>query len=69
MRKKWILLCVLMGVLLVAVVTPALGKTKIIDPPGLSCNPRDVQRYDKVVTCGRSGNTNVIDPIHICSCR
>lgn len=69
MWKKWIVLCLLVGVLLVAVVTPVVGKTRIIDPPGLDRNPRDVQMYDMAIPCGRSGNTNVIDPIHICSCR
>ena len=69
MWRKWILLGLLVGVLIVAVVTPALGRTKIIVPPGLSRNPHDVQRYDKIVECGRSGNTNVIDPVHICGWR
>jgi|GEM_PF-3059068 len=59
----------------VLVAAPLFGETKYIDPPGLRGNPgheknrHTYEMYEKIVSCGNSGNTNIIDPIHICGWR
>jgi len=72
-RLRFLVVGVVLLVMVVLLVIPALGKAnKFIDnsnPPGLDPNPGldGRVRFDvRPISAGNSGNTILVDPIHIC---